>query len=334
MIDRRIVLTGLGGMAVSAPLLMGAALGPSSSPIVSGFEKSEDIFRAVDAGTPTVLRVGGGEIDVVFAEPPTPSDRTRILAWIRKSAVAVSTYWGRFPVPKVKLLVVRDDSDKVGHGTTFGFHGSVIRIFVGRSVTDDAFNRDWVMVHEMTHLALPQLPRRNLWLQEGNAVYLEPVARAQAGQLEPAMVWRWTLEDMVKGEPGPDDQGLDHTATWGRTYWGGAMFYLVADVAIFTRTQGRRSLRDAMRAVNRASGGNTAVWVADQIMDVGDQATGVEVLQPMYAEWKDTPMRVDLDALFERLGVAEVAGEVMFDNSAPLAAFTRALTRRSAEPLA
>ena len=39
--------------------------------------------------------------------------------------------------------------------------------------------------------------------------------------------------------------GLDNTHTWGRTYWGGAMFCLLADVEIRRRTHNRRGLQDA-----------------------------------------------------------------------------------------
>jgi hypothetical protein len=39
------------------------------------------------------------------------------------------------------------------------------------------------MVHEMVHTALPDMPDRYAWLSEGLAVYVEPVARVQAGDL-------------------------------------------------------------------------------------------------------------------------------------------------------
>jgi hypothetical protein len=34
-------------------------------------------------------------------------------------------------------------------------------------------------VHEMTHLALPDVEEQHLWLAEGIAVYVEPIARAK-----------------------------------------------------------------------------------------------------------------------------------------------------------
>ena len=42
---------------------------------------------------------------------------------------------------------------------------------------------------------------------------------------------------MPKGLPQAGDQGLDNTGTWGREYWGGAMFCLLADIEIRKATK-------------------------------------------------------------------------------------------------
>jgi hypothetical protein len=60
---------------------------------------------------------------------------------------------------------------------------------VGREVTADELRADWVMVHEMAHLALPQVGRWHPWLAEGVATYVEGVARVQAGNRTAAAVW-------------------------------------------------------------------------------------------------------------------------------------------------
>lgn len=103
-------------------------------------------------------------------------DRQAVLGWPRRSAQAVSTYFGKYPVAKAGLLIVATDGDRIRGGTTFGYDGSTIRIYVGREAGMSAYQNDWILVHEMTHLALPQLPRSALWLQEGNATYVEPIA--------------------------------------------------------------------------------------------------------------------------------------------------------------
>jgi hypothetical protein len=50
--------------------------------------------------------------------------------------------------------------------------------------------------------------------------YVEPIARAQAGQLPVEEVWAGMVQGMPQGEPRPGDKGLERTHTWGRTYFG------------------------------------------------------------------------------------------------------------------
>jgi hypothetical protein len=154
------------------------------------------LYQALAEQPHETLRLGGGEIEVVFADGAPGLDRGPVLAWIEGSAEAAIAYFGRFPVAKVGLLVIADDGDRIGGGTTFGHRGSAIRIHVGRKAGAEAFERDWKMVHEMVHLALPRVvPQESAnWMMEGSATYVEPIARALAGHLSEQAVWRtvWT----------------------------------------------------------------------------------------------------------------------------------------------
>ncbi|HEY2623944.1 MAG TPA: hypothetical protein VGI53_10885 [Dyella sp.] len=316
---RRQFLQAIAG-GVAAASLPCMAIGAQS------YGDTRDVYAALRGRPDLKLAVGGGDIFVVFADGSPGLNRDRVAAWIQRSAVAVSTYFGRFPVARVGLLVIAEDGERIGPATTYGFDSSAMRLHVGSAASDAMFQNDWVLVHEMVHLALPNVPRQSQWLLEGNATYVEPIARAQAGQLAPQVVWRWAVEDMSKGQPGPDDQGLDHTHTWGRTYWGGAMFWLLAEIAIYERSAGRYRLQDALRAINRASGGNTSFWDVERMLAAGDAAVRLDVLASAYDAMKDRPVRVDLDRALQRLGVSEVDGEIRFDDHAPLAALRRAIT--------
>jgi predicted metalloprotease with PDZ domain len=101
----------------------------------------------------------------------------------------------------------------------------------------------------MVHLALPSLAERHHWLEEGLATYVEPIARARAGILTPERVWRDFIDGLPQGQPESPDRGLDGTPTWGRTYWGGALFCLRPDVTIRQRTDNRMGLEHCLRAI-------------------------------------------------------------------------------------
>ncbi|MCA1652847.1 MAG: hypothetical protein ABR588_11320 [Sphingomicrobium sp.] len=281
---RRAVLAGGAGLvasAVAAPLV--SAPGESAA-----YDRPGPMYEAVERQPAETLAVGEAHIRVVFADGAPGLDRARTIRWIRGAAAALTRYFGRFPVANYALLVIATDGNRVGHATTFGFRGSATRITVGRE-TDEGFARDWVLVHEMLHAALPDLPRRALWLQEGNATWIEPVARVQAGQLPAAEMWRQALLGMARGQPAANDSGMDGTKAWNRLYWGGATFWLLAEIAIHQASNGRAALRDAMRAINRASGGNTADWSPERMMAAGDPATGTASLLPLYRRFADEP---------------------------------------------
>jgi hypothetical protein len=139
-------------------------------------------------------------------------------------------------------------------------------------------------------------------------------------------MWADLVRDMPKGEPREGDQGIDHTHTWGRTYWGGALFCFVADVEIRKQTQNKKGLQDALRGILQGGGDITHDWELTDAFRVGDRATGTTVLGDLYAQWKDKPVQVDLPALWKELGIAAEGKSVRVTDDAPLAAVRRGIT--------
>ena len=66
-------------------------------------------------------------------------------------------------------------------------------------------------------------------------------------------------------------------------------------------------------------------------LKIADDAIGVNVLQELYAKFKDAPGDVDLEKLWRELGVSIAGNEVTFDDKAPLAKVREALTRPAAK---
>jgi hypothetical protein len=250
-----------------------------------------------------------------------------ILEWVRRSAGIVTAYYGRFPATPLTLQLRPQSGAGVQGGQTFGDGRAFMRVRLGRDVTAAQLMSDWVLVHEMTHLALPDTGSEHAWLSEGIATYVEGVARVQAGNRDEADVWAEELRSMPHGLPQAGDAGLDNTHSWGRTYWGGAMFCLLADVDIRERTHLRFGLQDALRAVLRASGGLTTDWPIERVLRTGDAAVGTTSLEDLYARMKDTPVAPDLRNLWQRLGVIPDGASVRLIDEAPLAAVRHAIMR-------
>jgi hypothetical protein len=285
-------------------------------------------YAELDRLPATPLTIPGGEIAVAFAAGSPGPDRGRILDWVKSSARAVAAYYERFPASTTRLLIVPRPGRGVSGGRTWAHRGAAIRIRIGELTTERDLQNDWVLVHEMTHLAFPSLPEQHNWLEEGLATYVEPIARAQVGLLSAEKVWAALVQGLPKGLPSSGDRGLDHTPTWGRTYWGGALYCLLADLEIRRRTENRRGLQHALRAILAAGNMETASELAP-LLEIGDRAVGVPVLTELYERMKDEPAPVDLSAIWRRLGVQPDGRTVRFIDDAPEAAIRSAITAPS-----
>lgn len=278
------------------------------------------------------VRVGGATILVDFAPGALDLPPSAFVHWIETAAGSVSTYYGRFPLPRDRILIQPiPNASGVLAGTTWGDVGgfpAFSRMRVGEHTTVQQLIDDWMMTHELVHTAFPSQSDEHHWIEEGLAVYIEPIARVQNGLLTPEKIWSDMVRDMPKGDPQPGDLGLDRTHTWGLTYWGGAQFCLLADVTLREQTHNRFGLQDALRG-DVAAGGNIAQnWPLEKAFKVGDRATGTHVLERLYARMKDKPVPVDLDAIWRKLGIIRTGeDQVRFDDAAPEADIRLAITK-------
>ena len=274
----------------------------------------------------TTIQIGGSRLDVTVEPGQFDLSKAGLLDWVHSAADSVTTYYGRFPLPHIRIRIQPVAGEGVRHGVTYGEGGGLIAIQVGADTTPADFQSDWELTHEMVHLAFPSVAENHHWIEEGIATYVEPIARVGAHHFDVTQMWYEVERDLPQGLPAPGDEGLDNTHTWGRTYWGGALFCLLADIEIHRETQNRKGLDDALRGILNAGGNITVDWDLQKALRVGDDATGVPVLENLYDKMKDSPYDVDLDALWKELGVARNGATVVFDDRAPLAATRKAIT--------
>ncbi len=308
--------------------ILGIAIGLAAGPAVGWAGTAASAGNRCPERTTAAIVVRGSSLCAVI-DDPTQSIRPELLRdWIERSARIVADYYARFPAPLVMLRIHAASGGNVRGGRTTNDSGLMIEVSVGRDVTAADLSADWVLVHEMVHLALPELGRRHNWLGEGMAVYVEGIARAQFGNRDIADVWAEYRHSMPLGLPRAGEGGMDESPSWGRTYWGGALYCLEADVAIREQTGNRVGLQTALRAILNDTGGYRADRDIDDVLRTGDEATGTRVLQNLYREVKATPVSPDLDRLWARLGVPNDPASQPFDAKAPLAAIRIAITNK------
>ena len=316
-----------GGLSLAALSVAGKAMATSKYSDTWEFLDGEGFpYDAFDRLPQTDIHMLGGVVHVGFAPGEFALPKSAILDRVRGAAFAVAHYYGHYPVPSVRYLIVPIDGEGVRGGTTWGYRGAACRILIGRDCDVDELKLDWIMTHEMVHTALPDMPERYNWLSEGLAVYVEPVARVQVGEMSARSIWSDMKRDMPKGLPRAGDEGLDYTATWGRIYWGGALYCLLCDIGIRQKSNNRIGLQEAMRGVLAAGGNHDVEWPIGRILETADRTTGFSIMSDLYARMRAKPVRPDMDKLWADLGVAGEPGEIVLNDDAPLAPIRAAIT--------
>ncbi len=250
-----------------------------------------------------------------------------IIEWVKESATIVADYYGQFPVKTATVVLNGFEGSGVIAGRAHGQPVLQVVIEIGHYVTEKQLDRDWILIHELIHFALADVPDKHHWLEEGLPTYIESISRIQAGDLEEKFVWKGFMKNMPKGMPLADDTGLDNASSIGLMYWGGALFCLLADIEIRKQTDNQYGLRDAVQAIvnNQLTMDKSAT--IDELLRVADEQTGTHVLADLYAQMKDEATDIDLKVIWTELGINynNATGEVSLDDSAPLAAIRQSI---------
>ena len=282
-----------------------------------------------------VIEVPGGAINLAIAPGRLSVTRSEIIEWATRSGRAVAKYFGRFPVRSAVILIVPVEGDSVESGEASADDDMAsVRVFVGHRATRQDLDEDSIMVHEMTHLAFPDVEPEHNWIHEGLATYLEHVARAKAGLITEKELWDELISGMQSGLPSRFDAGLNQDRSTRRVYWGGALFCLLADVEIRKRTANRFGLEHALRAISQAGGQLEAEWTMSKVIATADKAVGTPVFADLYRTMKDKAFRPDLAKLWRDLGIESEGRGIRLEDTAPLSSVRHAIATPDPRPVA
>lgn len=267
---------------------------------------------------------------VLLGDTPYAMPDAQIREWIEESAAITVPLFGRFPVDHTSLFVVPAKGEReVVFGKVLSLAGASVVLVVGDRMTAASRHDDWVLVHELFHLGFPTFRGEGRWLGEGLATYYEPLLRARAGWTSDSEVFRQFARNMPRGQAarGSGEGGLARRDDLDTIYWGGALFCLAADVRIREETRGVRSLDDVLRATVERGGDATRVWSVRDVVELGDRVTGTTVLSEMFERHAARGERIDLEGLFDALGVGREGRPN--DEARPLAWIRRDLASAS-----
>jgi hypothetical protein len=246
---------------------------------------------------------------------------------VNNGAGCVASFFRRFPVDATVFVIPVRGADEVVFGRMLSLAGASIALLFGSDARPEGAREDWIVVHELFHLGTPSFVGEGHWLEEGLATYYEPILRERAGWMTEADLWKHFVEEMPRGlrkEASP--LSLEERDDIDSTYWGGALYALLADVRIRQQTRGARSLDDALRAALAREGDATHATRVNAFLRTGDEATGTRVLSGLHVAFVQQGEAVDLAALWRSMGL-EIAktGAVTLRDDAPLASVRKAI---------
>jgi hypothetical protein len=243
--------------------------------------------------------------------------RPMIVDWVKRTAEAEANYWHGFTADQLLVGLVPQPRPGVGFGRTQPGGGVTIMVEVGEHIDQRRLFNDWVLVHELIHSGMPFIRGRATWFMEGSATYIEPIIRARAGWKTEEEVWHEWVMNMPQGE-GVFARGLSQAG--GReNYWGGAIFMLLADLAIRRDSNGARGLEDCVAGALWSGLGGAGRVGIDAYAKACDAATGTTSMSALLDRHFYNAEPVSLKQLWKELGVAMVGGRIVLDDSAPQA---------------
>lgn len=276
------------------------------------------------------LNVPGAVIEVFFSPQQFDLPEEALLNWVSASAQAVASYYGKFPVPRLSVYIRDHEGSRVGYGSTHGTEIPYIQVNVGRKVTKADFDDDWVMTHEMTHLGFPSINGSYSWLEEGMATYIEPIARARIGTNSSVDVWHDLMRHLPRDLPQYGHNGMEEAGNFDEIYWGGALFWLLADVEIRKQTANHHGLAEVFQHLVAKGGIISQDWDLRDVLIECDRAVGKKIFSDIYNQMTVTPIKVNVNTLWQQLGVELRGSSVIFNDNAPLAQIRRSITEKPA----
>ena len=322
-------------------------------PLLTGGET--DRFRIIDTparwparvamGTLTRLdlKVPGGVLRAGVAGQLSESGRRDIGLWLQEAGSAVATLYGRFPIPEPQVLVLNVDIGRspVPWAQVIRGGGASAHFYVNQRFPLQAFRDDWTAVHELSHMLIPYVGRKDAWFSEGVASYYQNVLRARAGMIRPEKAWQKLLEGFDRGRAEAGETSLRQaTQRMGQeykfmqVYWSGAAVILMADVEYRRRSLGQKSMDNALDELSRCCLPANRRWSALEVAERLDSEIGEPALVSIMDEVLDEPGFPDIDDMLRDLGIDWRNGRLTLNPDAPMSFIARDIMGQEPQSLA
>lgn len=273
----------------------------------------------------TLLPIGASELRIAVLDDGRQVDADNVSLWLQEAALAVADLYGRFPIDSAQVLVIAaaDGESPVPWGQ-ISRGGSPSALFiVNPDIELSEYRRDWTAAHELSHLLLPYVSRREAWLSEGFASYYQNIARSRAGMLSSQQVWQNLHDGFGRGLAGTKRETLAQATrlmrdgnNYMRVYWSGVAMALMADIELRELSDGQQTLADALRQLGDCCLPSSRSWSGREVFERLDGITETRVFTTLYAAHVNARIFPDLSDAWERLGIEVDDGVVVLSGNA------------------
>ena len=276
--------------------------------------------------TENLIEVPGSTLHLVVLGVTSKIPADRISEWMLNAAMGVTTLYGKFPVPRARVLVIPNaqGNEPVPWAFVQRGGGPSAQFLINHRLPGEDFVSDWTLFHELAHMLFPYINSQDAWLSEGMASYYQNVLRARRGVITTLDAWQRLHAGFERGRRSQvgatlasATERMYRNAGYMRVYWQGAAIMLLADYRLRVRTQGRQSLDRAMAGIAQCCLKEPLQWRGQDLMAKMDEITGTTVFSELYAQHTTSPAFADLTEVYEGLGLVVREKEVQFLDSAP-----------------
>ncbi len=256
------------------------------------------------------IHVPGGVVERVILPGGDAAGRARLDRYAEHSLCLLQAAYGRLPVRHLQMLLVplpgRQRAVLFGQVYRGGLGG--IQLLVDPERPWSEFADNWIAPHEFTHLMHPYLGDDSRWLSEGLASYQQNAILARAGLISATTAWTKLLAGFDRGRDRelqatlPEASENMHRAdAYMPVYWGGAAFWLEAELALIEQKQ--INLDQVLARFRGCCLPASEDWSGPRFLAALDRLSGSSVFTETARNYWHRRGFPDLDATLQRLGI-------------------------------
>jgi len=253
-----------------------------------------DAYNVFGVFSEESFAVAGTSVRVARLGPWPVYEVTR--QWLTRAIGAVASVGHELPVERLHFVIVPVDGDGMSRPVAFGMvrrgGGVSVLLIPSSTATVRQLEADWVTIHELSHLWLPRLHRKDRWLSEGIATYLQEVLRARCGLQSAKISWDRIRDGLERGRRSgtgriltSESRDMNRTGAYYRVYWAGTAFALEADLRLRRESAGEMTLLRALELARPRLSTLPGVVDAEEVLAVLDEVSGSDFLVEVAARY-------------------------------------------------